>query len=91
MNSRLFGDEVALSRIMPRHSPRWILEGDLKACFDEISHTWMLAHIPTDKTMVRKWLQAGFIDQNTLHPTEAGNPARWGHFTSRGQSDSRWS
>lgn len=57
-----------------KHSAQWILEGDLKACFDEISHPWMLAHIPTDKTILRKWLQAGFIDQNTLHPTEAGTP-----------------
>ena len=57
-----------------KHSPQWILEGDLKACFDEISHPWMLAHIPTDKTILRKWLKAGFIDQNTLHPTEAGTP-----------------
>jgi RNA-directed DNA polymerase len=57
-----------------KHSPQWILEGDLKACFDEISHSWMLAHIPMDKTILRKWLQAGFIDQHTLHPTEAGTP-----------------
>lgn len=57
-----------------KHSPQWILEGDLKACFDEISHPWMLAHIPTDKTILRKWLKVGFIDQNTLHPTEAGTP-----------------
>jgi len=57
-----------------RHSPQWILEGDLKACFDEISHSWMLAHIPTDKTILRKWLKAGFIDKNALHPTEAGTP-----------------
>src|ERR1700730_11537411 len=57
-----------------KHSPQWILEGDLKACFDEISHPWMLAHIPMDKTILRKWLQAGFIDQHTLHPTAAGTP-----------------
>jgi RNA-directed DNA polymerase len=57
-----------------KHSAQWILEGDLKACFDEISHPWMLAHIPMDKTILRKWLKAGFIDQNTLHPTEAGTP-----------------
>ncbi|HUE84262.1 MAG TPA: reverse transcriptase domain-containing protein [Pyrinomonadaceae bacterium] len=57
-----------------KHSAQWILEGDLKACFDEISHPWMLAHIPTDKTILRKWLKAGFIDQDTLHPTAAGTP-----------------
>jgi RNA-directed DNA polymerase len=55
-------------------SPQWILEGDIKACFDQISHNWMLAHIPMDRAILRKWLKAGFIDKNTLHPTEAGTP-----------------
>lgn len=63
-----------LQALGKKQSAQWILEGDLKACFDEISHPWMLAHIPTDKTILRKWLQAGFIEQNTLHPTEAGTP-----------------
>jgi RNA-directed DNA polymerase len=29
-----------------RHSAQWILEGDIKACFDDISHDWLLEHIP---------------------------------------------
>jgi RNA-directed DNA polymerase len=57
-----------------RQSPQWVLEGDIKACFDQISHDWMLAHIPMDRAILRKWLKAGFIDENTLHPTEAGTP-----------------
>jgi RNA-directed DNA polymerase len=57
-----------------RQSPQWILEGDIKACFDQISHDWMLAHVPMDKAILRKWLKAGFIDGSTLHPTEAGTP-----------------
>lgn len=57
-----------------KRSPQWILEGDIKACFDQISHDWMLAHVPMDKAILRKWLKAGFIDENTLHPTEAGTP-----------------
>ena len=55
-------------------SPQWVLEGDIRACFDEISHQWLLAHIPMDKGMLRKWLSAGFMDKHTLHPTEAGTP-----------------
>src|SRR6266550_4910500 len=27
----------------------WALEGDIKACFDKISHAWLLAHIPIEK------------------------------------------
>ena len=33
-----------------RHSPQWILEGDIKACFDRISHSWLEANIPMDQT-----------------------------------------
>src|SRR5712691_3249697 len=38
---------------------QWILEGDIRSCFDAISHEWLLAHIPVDKSMLRKWLKAG--------------------------------
>jgi RNA-directed DNA polymerase len=27
-----------------------------------------------DKTILRKWLKAGFMDHGTLYPTEAGTP-----------------
>jgi RNA-directed DNA polymerase len=52
----------------------WILEGDIKACFDRISHNWLLANIPTEKTILSKWLKAGFMEQGVLHPTEEGTP-----------------
>jgi RNA-directed DNA polymerase len=55
-------------------SPQWILEGDIQSCFDEISHDWLLAHIPMDRAILHKWLKAGFMEQGTLHPTEAGTP-----------------
>jgi RNA-directed DNA polymerase len=57
-----------------RKSPKWVLEGDIQSCFDEISHDWLLAHIPMDKAMLHKWLGAGFMDQGTFYPTEAGTP-----------------
>jgi RNA-directed DNA polymerase len=55
-------------------SPQWILEGDIKACFDRISHEWLCANIPMDKGILRKWLKAGFIEKNVLKPTEEGTP-----------------
>src|SRR6266566_9652765 len=27
---------------------QWILEGDIRSCFDRISHKWLLTHIPMD-------------------------------------------
>jgi RNA-directed DNA polymerase len=55
-------------------SPQWILEGDIKSCFDEISQEWLLSHIPMDRKILRKWLEAGFIEQRVHYPTIAGTP-----------------
>jgi len=55
-------------------SPAWILEGDIRACFDEISHEWLLQHIPMDKQLLRKWLKAGYWEKGQLFPTPAGTP-----------------
>src|SRR5438876_473422 len=52
----------------------WILEGDIRSCFDKISHEWLLAHIPMEKTILRKWLKAGYMENRRLYPTEEGTP-----------------
>src|SRR6266487_3033210 len=56
------------------YSAQWVLEGDIKACFDGISHQWLEAHIPIDKAMLHKWLKAGYIDKHLFHQTEEGTP-----------------
>jgi RNA-directed DNA polymerase len=53
---------------------QWILEGDIKSCFDGISHEWLLAHIPMEKAMLRKGLKSGYMEKNILYPTEEGTP-----------------
>jgi RNA-directed DNA polymerase len=55
-------------------SAQWVLEGDIKGCFDHISHDWMLQNVPTDATVLQKWLGAGYIENRTLFPTKAGTP-----------------
>jgi len=62
---------VLLSR---KTSPQWILEGDIRGCFDNISHEWIVNNIPMDKKILRSWLKAGYIHDRTLYPTEAGTP-----------------
>ena len=37
---------VLQSAVPARLSAAWVLEGDIKGCFDNISHEWMLRHIP---------------------------------------------
>lgn len=61
--------------VLARHiSPQWILEGDIKSCFDQISHSWLLTHVSMEKSMLRKWLKAGYLEQHILHPTREGTP-----------------
>lgn len=55
-------------------SPQWILEGDIKGCFDHISHKWMLENIVTDKRIMKQILKCGYMDKRRLFPTEEGSP-----------------
>ena len=56
------------------HRGHWILEGDIKACFDKISHDWLLEHVPMDKTVLKQWLKAGYLDQKKPFQTTEGTP-----------------
>lgn len=62
---------LALAR---KGSSRWILEADIKSCFNKISHDWLRDNIPMDKEILSKWLSAGYIDQGVFHQTELGTP-----------------
>jgi len=53
---------------------QWILEGDIKGCFDNISHEWLLANIPTDKTILKKWLKSGFLENQIWYDSYSGTP-----------------
>jgi len=55
-------------------SATWILEGDIKGCFDNISHQWLMDNIPMDKRILRQFLKAGFVFNEKLFPNEEGTP-----------------
>ena len=56
------------------YAPVWVLEGDIKSCFDRISHKWLLANIPMDARILRQWLAAGYLEKGRLFPTREGTP-----------------
>jgi RNA-directed DNA polymerase len=62
---------IVLSR---KTSAQWILEGDIKSCFDKISHAWMEENTMMDKSILRQWLKAGYMEENLFHRTEDGTP-----------------
>ena len=66
--------EYAFSILSRKDSPQWILEGDIKSCFDKISHQWMLENIPTDKRILKEFMRCGYIEKGQLYPTTEGSP-----------------
>jgi RNA-directed DNA polymerase len=62
------------SDLSNRYAPQWIVEGDIKACFDEIAHDWLLEHTPMDKARLKEFLKAGYVYDKQLFPTERGTP-----------------
>jgi RNA-directed DNA polymerase len=58
--SRSTADAMAQIRIcMSRKaSAQWVLEADIKGCFDHINHDWLENHAPMDRVILRKWLMS---------------------------------
>src|SRR3990170_4375363 len=66
--------EYAFHYLCTKNSPVWVLEGDIKACFDNISHQWLIDNIPMDKSILKQFLKAGYVFERQLFPTDAGTP-----------------
>ena len=66
--------EYMFKLLSRRASPEWILEGDIKSCFDNLSHEWMMENIPTDKRIMEQFLKCGYIDNKRLFPTTEDSP-----------------
>ncbi|MCD4797782.1 MAG: group II intron reverse transcriptase/maturase, partial [Methanosarcinales archaeon] len=66
--------EQVFTCLCKQNSPVWVLEGDIKGCFDNISHQWLLDNIPMDKSILKQFLKAGYVFNRTLFPTKAGTP-----------------
>ena len=74
-------DAVAEVRYLAARSYEWIVEGDIKACFDEISHNALLERVRAriaDKrvlALVKTFLKAGILGEDgTLRDSSAGTP-----------------
>ena len=74
-------DAVAEVRHLTSRSYEWIVEGDIKACFDEISHSALLDRVRKrigDKrvlTLIKAFLKAGILgEDHALRETTAGTP-----------------
>lgn len=66
--------EYIFSSLAKKHSAQWILEGDIKGCFDHISHKWLMEHIPMDKSILKEFLKSGYLFKEQMYATDEGTP-----------------
>jgi RNA-directed DNA polymerase len=74
-------DAVAEVRHFTSHSYEWVLEGDIKACFDEIDHTALMDRVRRrigDKrvlALVKTFLKSGILGEDgRLRDNDTGTP-----------------
>lgn len=66
---------IQIVNVLTEHPEyQWVMKADIKACFDNISHEWVIEHIPMDKVVLWKFLKCGYIEESVYHPTERGVP-----------------
>jgi RNA-directed DNA polymerase len=70
----------ALAYGIKARNVRWILDADIRSFFDTLSHDWLIRFIEHrigDRRIVRlirKWLQAGVLEEGRRLETEEGTP-----------------
>jgi RNA-directed DNA polymerase len=70
----------ALAFGITRTKVNYILDCDVRAFFDSVSHDWLVRFLehrigdPRVIRLVRKWLKAGVMEDGSWAPTESGTP-----------------
>lgn len=66
---------TALHTCMNRQgASQWVLDADIKGCFDNIDHAALLKRLPVFTTTIRRWLKAGVVELGHYTDTETGTP-----------------
>lgn len=66
--------EQCFRALSMKASAQYVLEADIRSCFDEISHPWLQQHILMNKKLLNQWLKSGYIFKQLRYDTESGTP-----------------
>lgn len=66
--------EQCFNALGKNRSAQFVLEGDIKSCFDNINHDWLSQNIPMDKKILSKWLKSGYVFKQRFYHSKSGTP-----------------
>lgn len=60
----------------PNKTKKWIVDADIKGCFDNIDHEHLMKTIGNfpGRKLIHLWLKAGYVENGVFHDTETGTP-----------------
>ncbi len=53
-------------------APEWVFIGDIRKCYENISHEWIMRHIPMAEYVLYQFLKAGYMFEGKLFPMDEG-------------------
>lgn len=75
----------ALARIMEiltaQNAPKYVVCADVKSYYATLHHDWLLKHVPMDKAILRKFLNAGFVFAGELFPSDGVGISEGGNLS----------
>ena len=59
-----------------KNGDKWVLDADIKGCFDNLSHKFILERIQSSpgKDLIKEWMKAGYVYEGIHNPTPTGTP-----------------
>ncbi|MGH7963803.1 MAG: group II intron reverse transcriptase/maturase [Candidatus Binatia bacterium] len=60
----------------PNKRKKWVVDADIKGCFDNIDHRFLLDTIGPvpGRGLIKQWLKAGYVDKDAFYDTDTGTP-----------------
>lgn len=65
-------NEFIKKALSGRNAPEWVFMADVRKCYENISHEWILENIPSSSFMLHQFLRAGYVFGGDLFPTDMG-------------------
>ncbi len=68
--------EKIFKAVCPNRNKKWVVDADIKGCFDNISHKFLIGRIGgfPAKKLIQQWLKAGYVDKDVFYESENGTP-----------------